>query len=463
MGEPLPEPRSVPLPWTWVTVFGTFILAGALGLLILMTVLTGPVGILTSPDEVLARVYGSDLDVATAWPKFPHQRLPLTSLAPPAEATELEEAIAHYRELAHVWGPRQSAKVTLVVLLAEAGKLDEAQSELKRVPNDASVEAVRAAYWNEPLPKKLPEVMNVGPTWVADRVWKRLAERKGNAELAQAAAEAPVERGTRILQRLVPVERLFIIVCLIGLGCAIYWGVRGFKVVPVSGAMAVAPWPVGRAFAILVRAGVAGLVICIPLFIGMILGLSWVIVVADFVLYLPLLWLAHRYLYQPWGLSLVRALGLRVASWRKMIYSTFALTTVEQIIGMGVMVLATAIGFSFSSLESILEDGVVGGQFDLVVIFIGAVILAPVLEEIMFRGILFPSLRARMGMWPAAILSSFIFGAIHLYSPPATVAITLGGIASCVAYERTRSLWPCILAHAANNALAMASMVILYR
>ncbi len=463
MSEPLQEPRRVPLPWTWVTVFGTFILAGALGLLILLTLLTGPVGMLNEPKEVLAKVFGSDLDVATAWPKFPHQRLPLTSLTPPSEATELEEAIAHYRELAHEWAPTQSAKLTLVVLLAEAGKLDEAQAELKRIPKDTSVEAVRAAYWNDPLPKKLPEALDVGPTWVSDRAWKRLAGRQGDAGLAKAAVEAPIERGTTILQRLVPVERAFIIVCLIGLGFVIYWGIRGFKLVPVAGAMAVAPWPVGRAYAIFVRAGVAGLVLGFLLFFGMLLGLSWLMVIADLFVFLPLLWLAHRYLYRPWGLGMVRALGLGVASWRKLVYSTVALTAVEQIIAMGIMVLATVIGFSLSSLESVLEDGVVGGRFDLVMIFIGAVILAPLLEEIMFRGILFPSLRARMGLWPAAILSSFVFGAIHLYSPPATVAITLGGIASCVAYERTRSLWPCILAHAANNGLAMASMMILYR
>ncbi|MBP7949188.1 MAG: CPBP family intramembrane metalloprotease [Verrucomicrobiales bacterium] len=45
--------------------------------------------------------------------------------------------------------------------------------------------------------------------------------------------------------------------------------------------------------------------------------------------------------------------------------------------------------------------------------FLLAVLWAPVTEEMMFRGLLFPGISARLPWWAAALLSSFIFAAIH--------------------------------------------------
>jgi uncharacterized protein len=49
-----------------------------------------------------------------------------------------------------------------------------------------------------------------------------------------------------------------------------------------------------------------------------------------------------------------------------------------------------------------------------VLVVLAAVVLAPIGEEIFFRGILFQALRRRVGLWPAAVISSAPFGAVHV-------------------------------------------------
>jgi len=89
-----------------------------------------------------------------------------------------------------------------------------------------------------------------------------------------------------------------------------------------------------------------------------------------------------------------------------------------------------------------------------VVLIVG---LAAFAEELFFRGFLFGGLRKRFSLWPAAILAGLIFGAIHAPTGITTVIPLAGlGVAFCWLYEKTGSLWPCVIAHAINNGLALA-------
>jgi CAAX protease family protein len=84
-------------------------------------------------------------------------------------------------------------------------------------------------------------------------------------------------------------------------------------------------------------------------------------------------------------------------------------------------------------------------------------LLAPVAEELFFRGFFFAGLRSRWSFVPAALVTGLIFGLVHAPTGP-TAAIPLAGLgfALCFIYERTGSLWPCIFAHVFNNSLALA-------
>ena len=83
-------------------------------------------------------------------------------------------------------------------------------------------------------------------------------------------------------------------------------------------------------------------------------------------------------------------------------------------------------------------------------------VIAPIAEEVFFRGYFFNALRSWKGLWPAAILTGLVFGAIHVGSAPVPFLVPLAvfGFALCLLYWRTGSLYPCIALHALNNSLA---------
>jgi membrane protease YdiL (CAAX protease family) len=92
-------------------------------------------------------------------------------------------------------------------------------------------------------------------------------------------------------------------------------------------------------------------------------------------------------------------------------------------------------------------------------LIVSAVIFAPIVEELMLRGLLLPSLtRSRLRFAGAAIVSTLLFVALHPggLSKFAGFAVLLDwhlimGLGLCVTWWLSRSIWPCILGHAAAN------------
>jgi membrane protease YdiL (CAAX protease family) len=79
--------------------------------------------------------------------------------------------------------------------------------------------------------------------------------------------------------------------------------------------------------------------------------------------------------------------------------------------------------------------------------------IAPVAEEIFFRGFLFQAMRRSWGVWLAAPASGVIFGALH-FDLDKLVPLAILGTALAFVLHRSRSLWPCIMLHALNNTVA---------
>jgi uncharacterized protein len=94
----------------------------------------------------------------------------------------------------------------------------------------------------------------------------------------------------------------------------------------------------------------------------------------------------------------------------------------------------------------------------LAVAFLVAVV-APVAEEFFFRGYFFTSLRNWRGVWPAAIGTGIVFGAIHGSSadPAFLLPLAFFGFALCLLYQKTGSLYPGIAVHCANNSIAFGA------
>lgn len=83
-----------------------------------------------------------------------------------------------------------------------------------------------------------------------------------------------------------------------------------------------------------------------------------------------------------------------------------------------------------------------------------AIGVAPVFEEIVFRGILFPWAVRRAGLWPATALVSLFFAGLHMHLPSLLPLFLLSAM-FCAAYARTRSLWVPIGMHALFNGVTV--------
>ncbi len=87
-------------------------------------------------------------------------------------------------------------------------------------------------------------------------------------------------------------------------------------------------------------------------------------------------------------------------------------------------------------------------------------VVAPVCEEILFRGYIFTALRGWSGTLPAALITGVLFGGVHAGSAPALDLVPLAvlGFGLCLLYRGTGSLYPCFAVHSLNNTLAFASL-----
>jgi len=88
---------------------------------------------------------------------------------------------------------------------------------------------------------------------------------------------------------------------------------------------------------------------------------------------------------------------------------------------------------------------------------VAAVIVAPVVEEMFFRGFLFQGFRQQYGWLPASIISSAIFAAAHL-DPVSLVPTFILGFVFSYVYHRANSIVPGILLHFSVNAFGVTAI-----
>jgi CAAX protease family protein len=175
----------------------------------------------------------------------------------------------------------------------------------------------------------------------------------------------------------------------------------------------------------------------------------------------------------PWFTSL-SAVGLDLGIIGATLYFTgriaplrpwqFGLRRVRAGFAAGIAFMAVAAFFLFQVLydalldpknpQKIVED--LGADQSTALLVVGAIAVigvAPVCEELFFRGFLFRVLRLRTGFWLAAGADGILFGLVHGSFVILPVLAFLG-VALCWVYERSGSLFPCIAIHVLNNTLA---------
>lgn len=83
---------------------------------------------------------------------------------------------------------------------------------------------------------------------------------------------------------------------------------------------------------------------------------------------------------------------------------------------------------------------------------IGSIIFAPVLEELVFRGVLFNRMKIRIGIIPAMIITSFIFAIGHDFG--GITSAFLFGLCMCILYLKTDNILVPMSVHFINNLVA---------
>ena len=176
----------------------------------------------------------------------------------------------------------------------------------------------------------------------------------------------------------------------------------------------------------------------------------WALVISELFL-LALLWLYLRK-------------GDRISAVHLNRWSELSLTNT---VGIAVVLIGAGLAFNWAYGEYIVPNIEVQAELrrlfaaipdtalNAVLLFVTIAVVAPLLEEVLFRGLLQNGLSKRLPVWAAIALSALVFGAMHmdLYAMPPLV---LMGAIFGVIYHLTGSLRVTIVLHMINNAAALA-------
>ncbi len=431
---------------------------------------------LNDPERALALIVERTMDAHAALAAAPSWERRLYALTLSDASSEIGQAIDWYDELAgHSLAP--DVDLRLAILLGEAGRRERLERVLRqwqvRGEPLASQAAVIAAAYLGPgdidtggASETLGEL---GPGWFADALALRVAASLDNPVVAETAREALAARAGRLLWRLRALAALDLGLLVLGLVALrrLWRHLRGERPA-VADALLPPPWSLRAGLATLVRGGALAALVLLTLLVGS----QWLAeqpLLAEALdqplMYLPLLLLVWRGLLAPGGLGFVAAFGLwpRPGGWRACAQATLALAAAGLIIDLGLGLLGAPLGLTSHWAEWFDADLAWGPPVAVAVTLLGSILFAPVFEELIFRGLLYGTLRTRLA-WPlAALTSGLVFALAHGYGVTGFLSVFLSGVLWAWVYERTGSLLPSILAHAVNNAAVAITLTALLR
>jgi hypothetical protein len=293
----------------------------------------------------------------------------------------------------------------------------------------------------------------------------RLAIRTGDQTQLAAAEKRLQTRSSRLLTRtriLVVAQTVLTIIAAISLWVMFRRSLKGENPWQVAQAPVPPLWS-GRVAAVVVLRGVV---------LG---GLAMLATLTAFdtfsdtlqslVLYFPLMFLTYKHLLRPYGSGIGTAFGLRLmpqAAFR-CLRIAIILVVVQVLIDTLIANLPESLGSTSHWNEWFDEAFAWGDSWRIADSFSGAIIIAPIFEETIFRGILYASLRRRFTFWIAGTMSSVAFALIHGYGFAGFLSTVSCGLLWAWAYERSRSLLPGMISHALSNLLVCLGVLALLR
>jgi uncharacterized protein len=152
----------------------------------------------------------------------------------------------------------------------------------------------------------------------------------------------------------------------------------------------------------------------------------------------------------PLGKGAFPALGLRPANWK---YPVFG--------ALGTLVLSVAVsqvGIEPQGMKQVIE--LVREPHELVLSLLLLAVLAPIVEELVFRGLLYGWVAGRWGGTAGLVVSSLVFAAAHFEPAHIVLVLPLGFLFGWLR-RRTDSLLPSLFSHIVNNGFALLAAVYL--
>jgi CAAX protease family protein len=428
------------------------------------------------PERALALIVGKTMDGQAALAGAPAWERRLYALTLTDTGNEIGQAIAWYEELAND-SLAPGVDLRLAILLGEAGRFERVQRavgpwEARGEPLATYRGVIAAAYLEaeELDPDAVGDTLAaLGPGWFADALALRVAVRLDDPALAETARRALATRGRPLLGRVRALAALDMLMLALGiLAAGAAWRERPVGRRTVADAALPPPWSLGAGLATLVRGGALAALVLLLLLIGN----HWLAeqpVLAEALdqplMYLPLLLLVWRALLAPAGVGFVAAFGLRPRpdGWRAWLLAATALVAAGIVIDLGLGLFGERFGLAAHWSEWFDADLAWGSPAAVTVTLVGSILFAPVFEELIFRGVLYGTLRTRLA-WPLAALgSALIFALAHGYGAAGFLSVFLSGVLWAWVYERTGSLLPSMAAHVMNNAAVAITLMAMLR
>ena len=119
------------------------------------------------------------------------------------------------------------------------------------------------------------------------------------------------------------------------------------------------------------------------------------------------------------------------------------------------LIYATLLGFFDLQIQPDIGAVFNSTQFPLILL-IGGAVVAPFVEEVFFRGFIFPGLRNRWSWQVAAVLSAGLFSLAHII-PTSFLPIFILGLIFAFLYQISGSIWPSVFMHMLTNSVALST------
>lgn len=164
-----------------------------------------------------------------------------------------------------------------------------------------------------------------------------------------------------------------------------------------------------------------------------------------------------------WRINLMEFFGIRWDRWKRVFWIMPAFVIAMMVVGALMKLggwqgwIEATYGAKQQTMVMLMKNS---SDFALLgAIIISAVIIAPIAEEVIFRGYIYPVVKRYSEHWFAALFSGLLFGVVHFNMMGLPLLVVIG-VVLVILYEKTGSLWVTIGCHAAFNATNIGFMLL---